>query len=100
MLIVDRFEGDKAIVFDGEEQLIISREELNASVREGDVIFKDKSGIYVSDKTYDFTSGTGSQPVYSIRTSLSGQNVCILIEPDTMMKESMNKWLAPHMQLK
>lgn len=51
MLIVDRFEGDKAIVFDGEEQLIIGREELNASVREGDVIFKDKSGIYVSDKT-------------------------------------------------
>ena len=44
MLIVDRFEGDKAIVFDGEEQLIISREELNASVHEGDVIFRDKSG--------------------------------------------------------
>lgn len=51
MLIVDRFEGDKAIVFDGEEQLIISREEFNVSVCEGDVIFKDKSGIYVSDKT-------------------------------------------------
>ena len=51
MLIVDRFEGDKAIVFDGEEQLIISREEFNVSVREGDVIFKDKSGIYVSDIT-------------------------------------------------
>ena len=51
MLIVDRFEGDKAIVFDGEEQLIIGREELIASVREGDVIFKDKSGIYVSDIT-------------------------------------------------
>ena len=51
MLIVDRFEGDKAIVFDEEERLIIGREELNASVREGDVIFKDKSGIYVSDIT-------------------------------------------------
>lgn len=58
------------------------------------------SGSHGSEKTYDFTSGTGSQPVYSIRTSLSGQNVCILIEPDAMMKESMNKWLAPHMQLK
>ena len=51
MLIVDRFEGDKAIVFDEEERLILGREEINASVREGDVIFKDKSGIYVSDKT-------------------------------------------------
>ncbi|MGN0612117.1 MAG: DUF3006 domain-containing protein [Ruminiclostridium sp.] len=51
MLIVDRFEGDKAVVFDGEEQLIISREAFNTSIREGDVVFKDKSGIYVSDKT-------------------------------------------------
>ena len=51
MLIVDRFEGDKAIVFDEEERLILGRAELNASVREGDVIFKDKSGIYVSDIT-------------------------------------------------
>ena len=49
MLIVDRFEGDKAIVFDGEEQLIISREEFNVSVREGDVVVDGASRVGGND---------------------------------------------------
>lgn len=50
MLIVDRFEENKAVIFDEDKQLIISREEVSAAVREGDVIYKDDSGIYITNK--------------------------------------------------
>lgn len=58
------------------------------------------SEFHTSEKTFNFTSGADSQSVYAIRTSQNGQNICILFEPDEKMKELMNKWLAPHMQLR
>jgi hypothetical protein len=51
------------------------------------------------DKTYDCTSGTNPQAVYTFITNVDKQNACILIEPDETMKEHINRWLAPHMQL-
>jgi hypothetical protein len=50
MLIVDRFEEDKAVVFDDEKQIILGRDKLSPFVREGDVITLSDSGIYVPDK--------------------------------------------------
>ena len=50
MLIVDRFEEDKAVVFDDEKQIILVRDKLSPFVREGDVITLSDSGIYVPDK--------------------------------------------------
>ena len=47
MLIVDRFEEDKAVVFDDEKQIILDRDKLSPFVREGDVITLSDSGIYV-----------------------------------------------------
>lgn len=44
--ILDRWEGDWAILTDGEKQLELQRECLAASVCEGDVLFCDTAGIW------------------------------------------------------
>ena len=49
MLIVDRFEEDKAIIFD-EKQIILDRDKLSPFVKEGDAVILSDSGIYVPDK--------------------------------------------------
>lgn len=50
MLIVDRFEEDKAVVFDDEKQIILDRDKLSPFVKEGDVITLSDNGIYITDK--------------------------------------------------
>lgn len=50
MLIVDRFEEDKAVVFDDEKQIILDRDKLSSFVAEGDVITLSDNGIYITDK--------------------------------------------------
>lgn len=50
MLIVDRFEEDKAVVFDDEKQIILDRDKLSPFVQEGDVITLSDNGIYITDK--------------------------------------------------
>ena len=50
MLTVDRFEEDKAVIFDDDRQMIIDRDKLSPFVKEGDVIIISDSGIYVPDK--------------------------------------------------
>lgn len=50
MLTVDRFEEDKAVIFDVDRQMIIDRDKLSPFVKEGDVIIISDSGIYVPDK--------------------------------------------------
>ena len=52
MLIVDRFEEDKAVVFDDEKQIILDRDKLSPFVREGDVITLSDSGIYAVSYTH------------------------------------------------
>ena len=49
MLTVDRFEEDKAVIFDDDRQMIIDRDKLSPFVKEGDVIIISDSGIYVPD---------------------------------------------------
>ena len=51
MLTVDRFEENKAVIFDEDRQMIIDRDKLSPDVKEGDVIILSDSGIYVPDKT-------------------------------------------------
>lgn len=50
MLTVDRFEEDKAVVFDDEKRIILSRDLLSPFVREGDVITLSDNGVYITDK--------------------------------------------------
>lgn len=50
MLIVDRFEEDKAVVFDDEKQIILDRDKLSHDVKEGDVITLSDNGVYITDK--------------------------------------------------
>lgn len=50
MLIVDRFEEDKAVVFDDEKRIILSRDLLSPFVKEGDVITLSDNGVYITDK--------------------------------------------------
>lgn len=50
MLIVDRFEEDKAVVFDDEKRIILSRDLLSPFVKEGDAVILSDNGIYVPDK--------------------------------------------------
>lgn len=50
MLIVDRFEEDKAVIFDDEKQIILDRDKLSPFVKEGDVITLSDNGIYITDK--------------------------------------------------
>lgn len=50
MLTVDRFEEDKAVIFDDDRQMIIDRDKLSPFVKEGDVVILSDSGIYVPDK--------------------------------------------------
>ena len=50
MLIVDRFEEDKAVVFDDEKRIILSRDLLSPFVKEGDVITLPDNGVYITDK--------------------------------------------------
>ena len=49
MLIVDRFEEDKAVVFDDEKRIILSRDLLSPFVKEGDVITLSDNGVYITD---------------------------------------------------
>ena len=42
MLVVDRFEEDKAVVFDDEKQIILDRDKLSPFVKEGDAVIGDK----------------------------------------------------------
>ncbi|MGN0698493.1 MAG: DUF3006 domain-containing protein [Ruminiclostridium sp.] len=51
MLTVDRFEENKAVIFDEDRQMIIDRDKLSPDVKEGDVIILSDSGIYLPDKT-------------------------------------------------
>lgn len=50
MLTVDRFEEDKAVVFDDEKRIILSRDLISPFVREGDVITLSDNGVYITDK--------------------------------------------------
>lgn len=50
MLTVDRFEDNKAVIFDDDRQIIIDRDKLSPDVREGDAVILSDSGIYVPDK--------------------------------------------------
>lgn len=50
MLIVDRFEEDKAVVFDDEKRIILDRDKLSPFVKEGDAVILTDSGIYITDK--------------------------------------------------
>lgn len=50
MLIVDRFEEDKAVVFDDEKRIILDRDKLSPLVREGDAVILSDNGIYIPDK--------------------------------------------------
>lgn len=50
MLVVDRFEEVKAVVFDDEKQIILDRDKLSHDVKEGDAVILSDSGIYVPDK--------------------------------------------------
>lgn len=49
MLTVDRFEEDKAVIFDDDRQMIIDRDKLSPDVKEGDVIIISDSGVYIPD---------------------------------------------------
>lgn len=50
------------------------------------------SQSFAAEKTYDFTSGPGSQDVYAILVNIRQQRACILIEPDETMKQHINNW--------
>lgn len=50
MLTVDRFEENKAVIFDDDRQIIIDRDKLSLDVKEGDVIVLSDNGVYVPDK--------------------------------------------------
>lgn len=49
MLILDRFEGDTAVIENGDERIETARENVSADVREGDVLV-EKDGKYFPDK--------------------------------------------------
>ena len=50
MLTVDRFEENKAVIFDDDRQIITDRDKLSPDVKEGDVVILSDSGVYVPDK--------------------------------------------------
>lgn len=50
MLTFDRFEDNKAVIFDDDRQIIIDRDKLSPDVREGDAVILSDSGVYVPDK--------------------------------------------------
>ncbi len=49
MLIIERFEDDKAVIEDGDSHFSIDRDRLPHNAKEGDVIAL-KDGIYVVDR--------------------------------------------------
>lgn len=50
MLTVDRFEENKAVIFDDDRQIIINRDKLSPDVKEGDVVILSDNGVYIPDK--------------------------------------------------
>lgn len=50
MLTVDRFEENKAVIYDEYRQIILDRDKLSPDVKEGDAVILSDSGIYVPDK--------------------------------------------------
>ncbi len=51
MLTVDRFEENKAVIYDEYRQIILDRDKLSPAVKEGDAVILSDSGIYVPDKS-------------------------------------------------
>lgn len=51
MLTVDRFEENKAVIYDEYRQIILDRDKLSPDVKEGDAVILSDSGIYVPDKS-------------------------------------------------
>ena len=49
MLTVDRFEENKAVIYDEYRQIILDRDKLSPDVKEGDVIIISDSGVYIPD---------------------------------------------------
>ena len=48
--IVDRFEGESAVLLDEAEQMVnVPKNSLTEDIREGDVVFLGESGIYRKD---------------------------------------------------
>ena len=50
MLTVDRFEENKAVIYDEYRRIILDRDKLSPDVKEGDAVILSDSGIYVPDK--------------------------------------------------
>lgn len=50
MLILDRFEGELAVIEENGAQLALARALLPAQAREGDVLRREESGAYVIDE--------------------------------------------------
>ena len=51
LIIVDRFEGDYAILLEGNQTREVLKRSLAAGIREGDVVFLDMDGIWKKDET-------------------------------------------------
>ena len=50
LVIVDRFEGDYAVLLEGNQTRDIPKQTLAADIREGDVVFPDTDGIWKKDE--------------------------------------------------
>lgn len=51
LIIVDRFEGDYAVLLEGSQTKEVLKRSLAAGIREGDVVFLDTDGIWKKDET-------------------------------------------------
>ena len=50
LVIVDRFEGDYAVLLEGNQTRDIPKQTLAPDIREGDVVFPDTDGIWKKDE--------------------------------------------------
>ena len=49
LIIVDRFEGDYAVLLEENQTRDVPKQALAADIREGDVVFPDTDGIWKKD---------------------------------------------------
>lgn len=78
------------------------KEKFSFDIREVDLIApKDSPKLYNANsmKKYDFTSREGNAKVYGIVTSVGSQKVCLYLEPNEKILQTLKDWAGQKMYM-
>lgn len=78
------------------------KDKMNFDIREVDMIApKGSPRLHNAGslKTYDFSSGEADRKVYAVVTSIGSQKVCIYLEPNDKILQTLKDWAGSKMYM-